>query len=52
MHFPANNPSKAMILSFDAPTNGISGDECAGSCSCSVILDEATVLALQASPAR
>ncbi len=46
-HFLASNPSKAVILTFDAPTNE-GGDNCMGYCPCSSILDSATVAALQA----
>ena len=51
VHFPASNPSKAIIITFDAPTNQ-GGIDCGATCFCSVILDDATVQALQASPAR
>ena len=45
-HFSATNPSKAVILTFDAPTNE-GGALCLGYCPCSRLLDEATVKKLQ-----
>ena len=45
-HFSAKNPSKAVILTFDAPTNE-GGALCLGYCPCSRLLDEATVKKLQ-----
>ena len=50
-HFSAKNPSKAVILTFDAPTNE-GGALCLGYCPCSRLLDEATVKKLQVSSAR
>jgi len=50
-HFSAKNPSKAVILTFDAPTNE-GGALCLGYCPCSSLLDEATVKKLQVSSAR
>ena len=50
-HFSAINPSKAVILTFDAPTNE-GGALCLGYCPCSSLLDEATVKKLQVSSAR
>jgi hypothetical protein len=46
-HFSAANPSKTVILTFDAPTNE-GGKLCLASyCPCSVLLDEETVKRLQ-----
>ena len=50
VHFLASNPSKAVIITFDKPTNE-GGDQCGGYCPCSVLLDDKTVKDLQASPA-
>ena len=50
-HFSATNPSKAVFLTFDAPTNE-GGALCLGYCPCSRLLDEATVKKLQVSRAR
>ena len=51
VHFLASNPSKAVILTFNKPTNQ-GGDECGGFCPCSLLLDEETVKKLQVGPTR
>ena len=50
-HFSASNPSKAVILTFDAPTNE-GGALCLGYCPCAALLDEETVKKLQVARAR
>merc|ERR1719162_2616567 len=45
-HFSASNPSKAVILTFDAPTNE-GGALCLGYCPCAALLDQETVRKLQ-----
>lgn len=56
-HFPAENPSRAVILTFDADTDmgglhtgGCNTNGAPGRCPCSVLLSDATVNALQVSP--
>ena len=56
-HFPADNPSRAVILTFNDDTDmgglhtgGCNTNGAAGQCPCSVLLSEATVQALQVSP--
>ena len=56
-HFAADNPSRAVILTFNDDTDmgglhtgGCNTNGAAGQCPCSVLLSEATVQALQVSP--